>query len=309
MELGHLSRVFGRSKRTVVGVIIESDDDQQPFFLGSGVVVRLAGRNFILTAAHNVWSKVHGRRAQIAVGRPPDNIITLIRPGDGSAGVIYHPVPGSSHEYPEPDVAVIEPTERTILPAPLEPFGEEEIVYLDPNRTETLSETEVRGCELVATGFPVRFASYGPGLALGGKAGTRGELGANLVSMRAFTIPSFARKEHPFPKEPPAGRGIHVHLSRKMEDAEGKSVTLASPDGFSGGPLIAPESNGLLVGLMRGAIDHGESWDEWCEPAAEAVRLLVDHPDPAVAASARRVWERYERDSAAPSAAILGAGP
>jgi hypothetical protein len=280
--------------------VIESDVDEQPFFLASGVVVLLGGRHFILTAAHNVWSDIRGRRAEIAVGRPPDGIIALIRPGNGSAGAIYHPAPASPHRYPEPDVAVVEPTEKAILPRPLEPFGEEEIAFFDTNKTVAVPGTEVvAGRELVVSGFPVCFASYGPGLNIDGRnLGTRGDLGAQQVSMRVCTIPAGARKHHPFPKEPPAGRGIHVHLSRVLEDADGKRDTLASPDGFSGGPLVAPAGNGLLVGLVRGAINHGDSWDEWCEPAAEAVRLLVDHPDPEVAAAARRVWERYARDTA-----------
>ena len=144
----------------------------------------------------------------------------------------------------------------------------------------------------------MRLATYNQGLDIDVKLGTRGDLGAKLLSIGVCTIPASARKQHPFSEEPPAGRGIHVYLSRTLEDADGNCDTLAAPDGFSGGPLVAPEGNGLLVGLVRGAIDHGDSWDEWCEPAAEAVRLLVDHPDHGVAAAARRVWERYESDSA-----------
>jgi hypothetical protein len=41
-------------------------------------------------------------------------------------------------------------------------------------------------------------------------------------------------------------------------------------------------------------LDFEEGWDMWCEPAAEAVRLLVDHEDACVAAAARRVSERYD---------------
>jgi hypothetical protein len=298
VELRHLDRAFDRSKRSVVGLIIESDEDEQPFYLGSGVVVRLGGRDFILTAGHNVWSTGLGRPAKIAVGRPPDGLSTLIHPGDGSAGAVYHPTPAFAHKDPEPDVAVVEPTDTTILPRPLEPFGEDEIVFFDTNRTVPVSKTEASGRQLVVTGFPVRFASFGPGLAIDPRVGTRGDIGATLVSMAAFTIPAPARKEHPFPAEPTAGRGVHVYFSRRMEDQAGNITRLESPAGFSGGPLVFPEGDGLLVGLARGAIDHLDGWDEWCEPAAEAVRLLVDHREPEVAVAARRVWERYERDIA-----------
>jgi len=70
------------------------------------------------------------------------------------------------------------------------------------------------------------------------------------------------------------------------------------PGGLSGGPVVAPEGAGLLVSLMREAIDHDDHWDEWCEPAAEAVRLLLEHESADVRAAARRVTERYDEDRA-----------
>ena len=59
---------------------------------------------------------------------------------------------------------------------------------------------------------------------------------------------------------------------------------------------MLPERQGLLVGLMRGVLESTQYWDMWCEPAAEAVRLLVGHEDPAVSDAATRVWDRYDRE-------------
>jgi hypothetical protein len=260
--------------------------------LGSGVLVRLGGREFILTVGHNVWSTSNKALATIAVGRPPDGLVTIIRPGDGSAGRVHLPIGTPTHENPEPDVAVVELTEKTLLPHDREPFTENEIAFFDANRV-TRSGDHVYGSELVVTGFPTQFVEVNPGLVLGPKTGTRNEIAAGLISMRVSTI-SRPMRPDPFKREPPEGRGLHVHISTRLEDEAGVVIRLKHPEGCSGGPVVSPDGPGVLVGLMRGVIGLEDAWDMWCEPAADAVRLLVEHDDIAVASAARRVWSKYE---------------
>jgi hypothetical protein len=62
--------------------------------------------------------------------------------------------------------------------------------------------------------------------------------------------------------------------------------------GMSGGPLCRRENGGILVGLARSRNDEGDATDEWCEPVIEAIRLLIRHDDPDVAAAARRILGR-----------------
>lgn len=88
------------------------------------------------------------------------------------------------------------------------------------------------------------------------------------------------------------------YLTTKVEDQRGNILQFPSPEGLSGGPVVAPEGDGILVGLVRSAMPFLNGWAQWCEPAAEAVRLLVDHEDSAVAAAARHVCERYDDDRA-----------
>ncbi len=291
MNLSHVERFFARNDKAVVAVFIEGDGEQ-PCYLGSGVVVQLGGREFILTAAHNVWNKKHDRLAQIAVGMGTSLVSALIKPGNGSAGRVFCP-PAKCGQDPEPDVAVIEPTVKTVLLPGRKPYGEDEITFFYPGSLSHETATEIAGCELVATGLPVSFLEHEPGLELGGGRGTRLSLSLTMSSMSIYSIPS--RVDCPrFPMEPKEGRGFHVYFGRTMEGPDG-AMAAWHPDGMSGGPVVVPEGDGLLVGLVRGRMQYREGWDEWCEPAAEAVRLLVDHENADVAAAAMRVVERYDR--------------
>lgn len=288
MALEHMERFFERNRRALVGLMIEGDADQ-PFFLASGVAIRLGGRKFILTAAHNVWSD--GRLAKIAIGTPTVGIVTLIAPGNGSAGRIHLP-PAQGAADPEPDVAVIEPTEKTVMPP--EPFEADDVQFFDTSQTTDFSNDQVAGCELVVTGFPVRMASFTARGQTRAPQVTSGALTVNMSSVRVWSIPSIAGERLRFPKEPDGGRGVHAYLSLDVVMPDGGSIAAVDPVGMSGGPLIVPEGNGVLVGLMRSKVDFHNGWDIWFEPAAEAVRLLVAHEDPGVAAAAQRVVARYD---------------
>jgi hypothetical protein len=303
MDLTHVDRFFDRNKRAIVGLIFE-DEIAGSLYVATGVAVRLGGRIFILTAAHNVWSG--GRLNKLAMGMPTEQIATLIYPGNGSAGRVHVPRAGSGSD-PEPDVAVIEPTAKTVLPP--EPFGEDDIGFFDTTQVSEISDEQVAGCELVVTGFPSRMAVLTPASELKRPGATLGALNVGMMSMRGWSIPSLAGDRLKFTKEPADGRGVHVYMSIKIEDQEGNTAEAVSPVGMSGGPLVVPKGNGVLVGLMRGKMDFHEGWDMWCEPAAEAVRLLVDHEDGEVATSARRVVARYEEALAAARATLLHAIP
>jgi hypothetical protein len=138
----------------------------------------------------------------------------------------------------------------------------------------------------------VHFAKYQHGPIAPGDP-THGFLESPAISSRFATIPRGYRAH--FPAEPTEGRGIHIHFTRTIEDADGAREVVRMTSGFSGGPIVSPDC--YLVGLVRGSIElqgKWDGWDQWCEPAVEAVRLLLVHEDVAVRASAERVVTRYD---------------
>lgn len=290
VDLARLEPYFDRCRRSVVTLIIESDDDGQPFLLGSGVLALLGGREFVLTAGHNVWSKTFGRQHQLAVALPSRTVDIVIQPGDGSAGAVFHPTPALPDLDPEPDVAAIEVTTKTMLPRLEErrPFNEDEIEFLDPAVMLPTQSGQGRGHELVVSGFPMRHLKYDPSAALPPSIRTFGSLAAGLQSLRVTSIPT-QHGPQLFAAEPSKGRGFHVYLA--LLDP----MPIEALKCMSGGPAIVPVRAGALVGLMRGAMQFEGGWDEWCEPAAEAVRLLIGHDDREVRAAAARVCERYDK--------------
>jgi hypothetical protein len=66
-------------------------------------------------------------------------------------------------------------------------------------------------------------------------------------------------------------------------------VQTSPPKGISGGPLAAIGNEGVRVlGLARSIDDNVE----WCEPAIECTRLLMQHEDAKVAAEAGAIIRR-----------------
>jgi hypothetical protein len=291
VDLAPFEPYFDRSKRAIVAMFIATTPDARDNLdIGTGTLALIGGREFVLTAGHNVWNRDADRRYAIGIGRSPEGIILLTRPGDGSAGRIHYPPPRPGHD-PEPDVAVVELTEKTLLAGDREPFGEDDIRFFDTN----VLDDRGFGRDVIVTGFPAYLVEQAAGLALRGGTGTRLELAVPLLSMKVGSIP--AVNKAPFgSKEPPEGRGVHVYLNRTMLDAAQAEVAFKQAHGMSGGPALSPEGSGVLVGLMRSVLDYLTGWDAWYEPAAEAVRLLVTHEDPAVAAAATRICERYDHD-------------
>ena len=262
------------AKRAVVGVVIESDVDEQPFFLASSeVVVLLGGRHFILTAApqrleRRAWAA--GERSPWEAARWPHHADSprerLRRCRLSSRPCVPAQVPRARRRSRR--------TDRESDPAATTPFvrrgGDRLLRQHQPDRRGAGNGPGGRGPRACRNRFPSALgAPPTKGLDIDVKLGTRGDLGAKLLSIGVCTIPASAHKQHPFSEEPPAGRWHSRFTSpERWRMRTAIATTLAAPDGFGGGPLVAPEGNGLLVGLVRGAIDHGDSWDEWCEPAA-----------------------------------------
>jgi len=295
MDLVPFEPYFERAKEACVGVLISPKTGDEALDIGTGTLVTIGVKVFVLTAGHNVWNADAGDLNAIAVGRPPDSVIVLIHPGDGSAGHVYVRRPETAGEYPEPDVAVVELTEKTLVAGACKPFSEDDVGFFDTNVLTPLGDGYGYGRDVVVTGFPSYMVTLEKGAPVG--RSDRPSLGSPLLSMKAASIPS-VNKDRFDGKEPPEGRGLHVFLSRVMQDQGDKEIPLKEASGMSGGPAIEAKDGGALVGLMRGVVNYEGAWDAWCEPAAEAVRLLVDHADAQVAAAAVRVCERYDRERA-----------
>lgn len=241
---------------------------------GSGVLIRLAGQEFVLTAAHNVFNKdARAPESAITVRVPPRILGIAARLGDGSVARAWH-APALPNGDVEPDVAVLE-LGQAVLRSDREPFEEEEIAYLPPDAPSR---------SVLLAGFPLALQKKDINRKLEG-FGRVLQLDGTPAIITASTIAGRRGVN-----EPANGRGVHVLLS--IRDANGSPRNVPHPLAMSGGPLVVPEGRGLLVGLARARDDHEDGHDEWCEPAVEAIRLLVDHPNDGVAAAARRVLDR-----------------
>jgi hypothetical protein len=263
-----------RVARSVVFILREGDDES-PVYIGTGVFVRIGGREFILTAGHNVWNHNLRRRYDLSVGNPPYDVSIGQKPGDGSARRAYVPKHLDEHGHPDPDVAVIEPSETAILQPDREPFDEDSIGFFGPDEPSE---------QLILSGFPSDHVVPHERIDLG-KLGGRRPLDLHLATMSVHSMPGIRWAE-----EPEGGRGVHVFLSPEATDnLEGGTAVTPEPFGMSGGPLVRQQGGGVLVGLARSRTDFENGTDEWCEPVVEAIRLLTHHEALAVAEAALRI--------------------
>jgi hypothetical protein len=252
----------------VTSALVTIFTDEETLSLGSGVLVKLGGVEFVLTAGHIPWNKSESRLNEVCAtqGMPP--FFFIFKPGDGSVARTIH-APVKPGDYPDPDVAVFElGPDPKLLPS-RKPFLEAEIGHYD---------NEAPSRRLLLTGFPFGSVKSRPDLPdLGAKTPP---LDANVIAFEALTLPG-----HRAAQEPANGRGAHVYL-------EFEGTFISHPRGVSGGPLVVPEGDGVLVGLARSKTDFDKGVDQWCEPVVEAVRLLLDHPNAEVAAAADRIVAR-----------------
>lgn len=260
-----------------VTLLIEGDADQ-PLYVASGALVRIGGKRFVLTAGHNVWDKQRNCVPQISVGIPSLTVITHARPGDGSVGDVFLPERASGRD-PEPDVAVIEPSDSAIFSPSATEFPASAIGYVagdDPPE------------RLIAAGFPNEVLEY--------RAEPLGDLGPRRALSFGLHVTSVvAMPQRRFESEPEAGRGVHVFFSKDAQDLQtGKWRRTPSTTSMSGGPLATTADPPMLVGLLRGRMEHEDGYDQWCEPAVEAVRLLLEHSNASVRTSAEEIVARCD---------------
>ena len=259
-------------------ILIEGDDEQ-PVYIGSGVLLRLAGITLVATAAHNVWHREGGRLARVSVSRMSTLITAHTQPGDRSVHRVHMPAAAAMLD-PEPDVAIVELSERAIISQDALPFEESDIGFMP---------SDVATRRVVLAGFPSAYARQHDRVEIG-PLGRPRPLDLDGATMVVHSMP-----ERRFAREPSSGRGVHVYLSPQSTDAVGARSETPQSSGMSGGPLVVPDGRGTLVGLVRSRQEYEVGYDQWCEPIVEAVRLLLRHENTAVADAARRVVERCDR--------------
>ena len=265
-----------RVQRSVAFFLREGDPENHTR-VGTGVHVQLGGREFVFTAGHIVWSADSARRLMLSVSAPADDFGPEQRLGDGSAGRIFLPSTLDDGGNPDPDVAVVELSDKALLRPDREPYDENSIGFF---ASDSAPEW------LLLAGFPAEKIHQHERIDRGPGNGGLRRLDLSVAGMMTQSMPRIRWGE-----EPPIGRGVHVFISPFAQDRkEGGTTSTPEPDGMSGGPLA--RRNGTLVGLARGCVDFEDGLDLWCEPVVEAVRLLAFHEDPAVKAAAIRILVR-----------------
>ncbi|MGH7298258.1 MAG: hypothetical protein ACRELB_25185 [Polyangiaceae bacterium] len=243
--------------------------DEDTLSIGSGVLVALGGVEFVLTAGHNPWNKGEGRRNKLSVAQAMPPFAFILKPGDGSVADVRMGPIGPKGD-PEPDVAVLELGADAKMRPARRPFEEAEIgFFANESPARRLLLAGIPSDEVVPQPAAKRRLTKLP--PFDGKA----------IVYDVPTNPGYRARE-----EPLGGRGVHVLI-------EFAGTSVKSPRGLSGGPLVVPAGDGLLVGLARSKedVDAGV-FDEWCEPVVEAVKLLLYHPNVMVASAAQRIVAR-----------------
>jgi len=269
-----------RVRKALVSILIEEEPEQLEN--GSGVLVCLAGAEFVLTAGHNVWHPTRDEPMKIAAGQLPRHVVAFTKPGDGS--VLRVRVPrGRANAAPEPDVAVIELSDRALRHADRQAFAEDEIGS---------REVDSPPSQLVVGGFPSQLAAVDATPVF--KEVTR----KPKVDLFATTTVVHSMSGTRAAFEPAPGRGTHIFFSKEMTERDGSTFETFATRGLSGGPLVVPGAGPVLVALVRSREPFEDGYDQWCEPVVEAVRLLIEHDNASVADAARRIVARCEAGAA-----------
>lgn len=226
----------------------------------TGFLVRLAGREFVFTAKHNLEGETP---RSTGLGFPRE-LTVGVQIGIGVRGFLR----GAS----EVDVAIVElDPAHQVLWRSAQPFEAHELGAVAEARSARA---------LCLCGFPVAEVRRKPGV-----PGFQ-ELHEVLATMQLVDeVPGYRSAQ-----EPPEGRGIHVRYGGQAYDHRlGAWRDVSAPHGISGGPLIAIASDAAVrvLGCAR-SIENGV---EWCEPVSEWLRLLSEHEDAQVAIAARRALE------------------
>ena len=257
-----------RTCRATVGIVIEGDAES-PFYIASGVLIQLAGVEFVLTAAHNVWDSKRGVGREvvaIAVMQVPPGLAMQSSLGETAGPIRVHP--HQPNEDPDPDVAAVELVATTHLLPERKPFTEDEIRFCPHDQPPGA---------FILCGFPSQRTEQRTDLVIDG-------VPRKQLDMKRFAFVVASLPGHRFREEPAEGRGLHVFLDPGFPPSPG----------MSGGPLVIPDRAGMLVGLARARCAHADGHDQWCEPVVEAVRPLAYHGNADVAAAARRIVARCD---------------
>jgi hypothetical protein len=224
---------------------------------GTGFLVNLGSREFVFTAKHNL----DGETPATTGVQIPRELTIPLHFGQG--------VRRFFRAEGDVDAAVVEldPAERVLWQS-AQPFERHELGALAESRIARA---------LCLCGFPVAERLAQPGLP-----------GMDLVQQFRATMQLVDEvPDYKSTHEPPEGRGIHVRYGGQAYDHTRKEWrTVPPPQGISGGPLVAIGNNSVRVLAVARSIENGV---EWCEPAIECTRLLLDHDDPLVAAEALAV--------------------
>lgn len=266
-EIWDFNSAAERAANSVVGIYLAGAGGG--WEIASGVLVRLGGRSFVLTAGHNLEEHAVDRIFLMFPSR-------VAVPGVGGRSILR------CRFAKEPDVGVIELDERDrSYWAHMIELGEEAFLPL---------ENVEPSAYLVFSGFPAQ-TTHADTLKPEEDPAAPRIFRSAPVAIRA-TIATGVRSSF----EPPIGRGIHIlyHGDTFFDPETNQEMALPQPHGLSGGPLLSVSPTAtVLLGLGRS--QHGSpNTYEWCEPAFEALRLLFDHTAQDVARMAREILNRLD---------------
>ena len=259
-----MNMVEAANKANESAVILYLFDGTGRLDIGTGVLVTVGGKDFVFSAGHNLEDCRD--KNDIRLFFPGYDRVLQATHGGGQGIVNYR-------WAREPDVGFIElcPDDKLL-------WARRTPVRLD----DLTTAKDVRPDEqLVLVGFPAEDTTTAEGL--------RKDRQDVALSTKGICIGAILDPVHS-PHEPLAGRGIHVRLHGEFFDSvTGENVKLPRPEGISGGPLVAVSAGGVrLLGLARSAHGDDERY-EWCEPAYEAARMLLEHENDDVREDVRRV--------------------
>ncbi|AUX35488.1 MULTISPECIES: hypothetical protein [Sorangium] len=258
-----------RAHKSVVGMYLKTRSTGR-IDIASGALVSLGGLPFIITAGHNLLDYA---AADVFLLFPT----LLILPGIGGRSILR------LRASENPDVGVIE----------LDPGDAVYWHHLHPLDERSFIDPEDIGPEdtLVLSGFPAAKTQV-DALSSHEDPATPPLFRSAGIGIRATLAPDVRS-----PHEPPEGRGVQVvyHGDQFFDVDTKEGVTLPPPEGISGGPLLAVSLTTVrLLGLAR-SVHGSDARYEWCEPAHEALRLLVDHPKESVVEAVDRILSARAR--------------
>jgi len=260
--------VDAATKASLCTVVLYLYDKHGRVDMGSGVLVAVGGRDFVLTAGHNLEDC------------RDKNDIRLFFPGwcisQASCGPSKEIL---SYDFrSEPDVGYVElDSSHRLLWQRRTPIPTRDLVC----KADTTCLDR-----MVLLGFPSAAATVGQNLREG-----RQDLSVATSGICVAVTLADVRSPHDKGNRPALNVAYHGEF---VDSLTGTPIVLPEPHGISGGPLCAVSETGVrLLGIARSV--HGDQRHMWCEPIIEAVRLLCEHSDACVREEARAAVELLAR--------------